>query len=95
MTFEIRKAEDRIVHLSGRLDAAEAERTESSFRAIQDSVTLDCTALDYISSAGIGLLIELHKRLESSGQRVTLVNLLPRVRSIFRYAGLDRLLNIE
>ena len=95
MTFEIRKADDRIVHLAGRLDAAEAERTESAFRDIQESVTLDCTTLDYISSAGIGLLIELHKRLESTGHRVTLVNLLPRVRSIFRYAGLDRLLNIE
>jgi len=93
--FEIRRAEDRVVHLAGRLDAAEAERTEMTFGEIADSVTLDCSQLDYISSAGIGLLIELHKRLESSGHRLTLVNLLPRVRNIFRYAGLDRLLNID
>jgi anti-sigma B factor antagonist len=93
--FEIRRAEDRVVHLAGRLDAAEAERTEMTFGEITDSVTLDCSQLDYISSAGIGLLIELHKRLQSSGHQLTLVNLLPRVRNIFRYAGLDRLLNIE
>ena len=93
--FEIRRAQDRIVHLAGRLDAAEADRTGTAFEEISDSVTLDCSELDYISSAGIGLLIELHKRLSAAGQRVTLVNLLPRVRNTFRYAGLDRLLNIE
>ena len=93
--FEIRRAQDRIVHLAGRLDAAEAERTGVTFDEISDSVTLDCSELDYISSAGIGVLIELHKRLSAAGHRVTLVNLLPRVRNTFRYAGLDRLLNIE
>lgn len=93
--FEIRRAQDRVMHLAGRLDAAEADRTGVIFGEIQDTVTFDCSELDYISSAGIGLLIELHKRLQSAGQSVRLVNLLPRVRNTFRYAGLDRLLNIE
>ena len=83
------------VRLSGRLDAAEAERVGDELLAIQSSVRLDCSELDYISSAGIGVLIELFKRLQASGHTMTLVNLLPRVRNIFRYAGLDRLLTIE
>lgn len=93
--FEIRVLEPGTVRLAGRLDAAEAERVGSELLAIRSSVRLDCSELDYISSAGIGVLIELFKRLQASGQTMTLVNLLPRVRNIFRYAGLDRLLTIE
>ena len=93
--FEIRVMEPGMVRLSGRLDAAEAERVGNELLAIQSSVRLDCSELDYISSAGIGVLIELFKRLQASGHTMTLVNLLPRVRNIFRYAGLDRLLTIE
>jgi len=93
--FEIHRGDNGLVRLSGRLDAAEAEKAEGAFQALQQSVTLDCSQLDYISSAGIGLVIELFKRLQSSGHTMTLVNMLPRVRSIFRYAGLDRLLNIQ
>jgi anti-sigma B factor antagonist len=93
--FEIRMMEPGTVRLSGRLDAAEAERVGDELLAIRSSVRLDCSELDYISSAGIGVLIELFKRLQASGQTMTLVNLLPRVRNIFRYAGLDRLLTIE
>jgi anti-anti-sigma factor len=93
--FEIRVMEPGMVRLSGRFDAAEAERVGDELLAIQGSVRLDCSELDYISSAGIGVLIELFKRLQASGHTMTLVNLLPRVRNIFRYAGLDRLLTIE
>jgi anti-sigma B factor antagonist len=93
--FEIREVESGVLRLTGRLDAAEAERVAAEMSAIRGSVRLDCSELDYISSAGIGLLIELFKRLQASGNTLTLVNLLPRVRNIFRYAGIDRLLNIE
>ena len=93
--FEIRVLEPGTVCLAGRLDAAEAERMGGELLAIRGPVRLDCSELDYISSAGIGVLIELFKRLQASGETMTLVNLLPRVRNIFRYAGLDRLLTIE
>ena len=57
--FEIRVMEPGTVRLSGRLDAAEAERVGNDLLGIQGSVRLDCSELDYISSAGIGVLIEL------------------------------------
>ena len=93
--FEIRMDDNGGMKLAGRLDAAEAERAADELRAVRQSVRLDCSELDYISSAGIGVLIELYKRLQASGHTVTLTHVLPRVRNIFRYAGLDRLLNIE
>jgi anti-sigma B factor antagonist len=93
--FEIRVLEAGTVRLAGRLDAAESERVGAELLAIRSSVRLDCSELDYISSAGIGILIELFKQLQGSGHTMTLIHLLPRVRNIFRYAGLDRLLTIE
>ena len=93
--FEVRRIEDGRVELVGRLDAAQAAQAEEGLKPLRDSVTLDCSRLEYISSAGIGVLIELYKRLLAAGQTVTFVNMLPRVRNIFVYAGLDRILKIE
>ena len=93
--LEIRNPSTGQVELVGRLDASEAERADQTLRAMTGSLRLDCSGLDYISSAGLGVLIELHKRLVAAGQTLTLANLVPRVRNVFMYAGLDRLLNIE
>lgn len=93
--FEIRTAGDGLLQLVGRLDAAEAERADRELRALGGPLRLDCSQLDYISSAGLGVLIELHKRLATGGHTLTLTNLVPRVRNVFAYAGLDRLLKIE
>ena len=95
MSFELKQIEPGRVALLGRLDAAGADKGHLDLRALQGPLALDCAGLDYISSAGIGVLIETFKRLKQSGHTMTLVNLLPRVRSIFAYAGLDRVLTIE
>ena len=93
--FEIRTKAEGQVQLVGRLDAAEAERANQALRAMPGPILLDCSELDYISSAGLGVLIELHKRLHAAGQTLTLSRLVPRVRNVFTYAGLDRLMKIE
>jgi anti-sigma B factor antagonist len=92
--LEIRTAPEGRLQLVGRLDAAEAERLDGALKALGGPLTLDCSELDYISSAGLGVLIETHKRLAAQGHSLTLSNLVPRVRNIFAYAGLDRLLKI-
>jgi len=93
--LEIRTPSTGQVQLVGRLDASESDRADQTLRAMNGPLRLDCSELDYISSAGLGVLIELHKRLVAAGQTLTLANLVPRVRNVFMYAGLDRLLNIE
>ena len=92
--LEIRNAPEGRVQLVGRFDAAEADRVDRALRAMTGPLTLDCSELDYISSAGLGVIIEAHKRLAAAGHILTLSNLVPRVRNIFAYAGLDRLLKI-
>ena len=93
--FDIQVESQGIVRLAGRLDAAESDRAFQVLKGLETSITLDCSRLDYISSAGIGVLIETYKRLHASGHTFKLLHLLPRVRNIFAYSGLDRILTIE
>ena len=93
--FEIHAGEGGRVRLCGRFDAAEAEQALATLNRIDSAITLDCSALEYISSAGIGVIMETYKRLLKGGHRLALVQLIPKVRNVFRYAGLDRLLQIE
>ena len=92
--FEIRVV-DGVVRLKGRLDASQSDQALKVMRGVEGSISVDCSELDYISSAGIGVIIETYRRLHGSGNTLKLVNLLPRVRNIFAYAGLDRILTIE
>lgn len=93
--FEVRVEEDGRVALHGRLDASQADLAQERLDRLTGPVTLDFAKLDYISSAGIGVVVETYKRLHRSGGGLKLVNLQPRIRTVFAYAGLDRVLTIE
>ena len=93
--FAMRVERDGVVSLSGRLDASEADRAIDSLEAITGPVTLDCSNLEYISSAGLSVMLVTHKRLVAAGHALRLTNLQPRVRNVFTYAGLHRILQIE
>ena len=47
--FDIRVGEDGLVHLIGRLDAAEAENAHRALEMLHRSTTFDCGQLEYIS----------------------------------------------
>jgi len=84
-----------LVRLSGRLDAAEADRLLAGLEPLSGPVIVDFAELVYISSAGLSVMLTTHKRLLEVGHALRLVNLQPRVRNVFQYAGLDRILQIE
>ena len=58
-------------------------------------MTLDCSELEYISSAGLGVLLKTQKRLLATGGKLRLVGLKPHLRDIFTYSGFDQLFEIE
>lgn len=93
--FDIRVEASGQVTVTGRLDAAESDRALAVFRGLSGPVTVDCTGLDYISSAGIAVIMDTYKRLSGGGHALRLVNLTPRVKNVFKYAGLDGMLGIE
>lgn len=93
--FAMQIEADGMVRLSGRLDASEAERAIDGLDAMTGPVTLDCSNLEYISSAGLSVMLVTHKRLTAAGHALRLTNLQPRVRNVFMYSGLHRILQIE
>jgi anti-anti-sigma factor len=93
--FSLRIEADGVVRLLGRLDAAEADRASADLGSLPGPMTLDCGALEYVSSAGLSVMLVTHKRLMATGHALKLVNLQPRVKNVLTYAGLHRILQIE
>ncbi|HEU4723997.1 MAG TPA: STAS domain-containing protein [Candidatus Eisenbacteria bacterium] len=93
--FNIQLGNDGKIAISGRLDASRTDHAAQSLKRVSGDVVADCSALDYISSAGITVILELHKRLQTSGGSLRLTGMNPRVRTVFVYTGLDKVLNIE
>jgi anti-anti-sigma factor len=91
----IEAGEGGTVALTGRLDAAQAVSAQAALDKLQGSVTLDLAALEYISSAGLGVLLKTQKRLMAAGGKVRLAGVGPHLRDIFVYSGFDQLFEIE
>ena len=85
------------IALEGRLDTMtspelEAELNQSLKDA--DSLVLDFSKLDYISSAGLRVLLSAHKAMSTKGgMKVTNVNEI--VREVFDVTGFADILTIE
>jgi anti-sigma B factor antagonist len=84
-----------VVVIKGRLDAAEAPAAQSFLDATKGTVTLDCGGLEYISSAGLGVLLKTQKRLLASAGKLRLTGVNHHLQDIFRYSGFDKIFEIE
>ena len=93
--FEIRLGEQGEVVCEGRLDASQAAKAQAFLDALPTPHVVDLAGLEYISSAGISVLIVTYKRLHGSGHTFRLSALTPRVRNVFTYSGLGSLLGVE
>ena len=84
-----------VVLSSGRLDAAQSPTAQAFLDKVQGPATLDCSRLEYISSAGLGVLLKTQKRLLASGGKLKLTGLSRHLRDVFQYSGFDRIFEIE
>ena len=85
------------VALEGRLDTMTAPELETELKGSMDgaeSLVLDLSKLEYISSAGLRVLLSAHKTMSGKGgMKVTNVNEI--VREVFEVTGFCDILNIE
>jgi anti-sigma B factor antagonist len=93
--LSIEEAQPGVVRMSGRLDAAQSPAAQAFLDRVQGAVTLDCANLEYISSAGLGVLLKTQKRLLGAAGKLRLVNVNHHLKDVFRYAGFDQILEIE
>lgn len=52
--------------------------------------TVDLRKVDYIDSAGLGILINMHNYLEQSDGEIQITNTLPQVRKVLAISRFDR-----
>ena len=83
------------VAISGRLDAAQAPGAQEFLDGVSGPCVVDLSALDYISSAGLGVLLRTHKRLMAQERGLELINVNSHINDIFSYSGFDKLFVIR
>lgn len=85
---------DGAVVIAGRLNAAKCPAAQSFLDRVQGTVTLDCSRLEYISSAGLGVLLKTQKRLLASGGKLRLAGANRHLLDILQYSGFDQIFEI-
>jgi len=93
--FQIDFGNDGEIVCTGRLDAAQCEKAQAFMDGVGDTQILDFSALEYISSAGLGVLLKTQKRLVGSGGGLRIINVNNHIHDVFRYSGFHAIFDIE
>jgi anti-anti-sigma factor len=88
-----------IVALVGELDLDTAPELARALDALLDegppAVVIECSALGFIDSSGIAVLVGAQKRLQSQERHLVVRSLRPHALRIFETVGLVEFLNVE
>ena len=98
MTIEIkRNAEETVIELVGRLDTTTAPALDKTINEdIGDtkSLILDLKGLEYISSAGLRVLLGAQKKMQKVGSR-KVINVCETVMEVLEMTGFADILTIQ
>ncbi|WP_295443389.1 STAS domain-containing protein [uncultured Thiodictyon sp.] len=99
MTIDETISDDRtIVALSGRLEATTAPQAEQRLLALATApagnLILDLSGLDYISSAGLRVILMVAKRAKAAQGQFVLCGMNEQIRTIFEVSGFLTILRV-
>ena len=99
MEVKFNKQSDTLtVVISGNIDTVTAPELETQLQenlsGIKDLI-LDFAAVDYISSAGLRVILMTNQMMEDVDGSMTVKNVNDDVRDVFEMTGFDSLLNLE
>lgn len=98
--MEIKKIENGstlTIGLVGRLDTTSAPSLEAEINAMSDGITaliLDFEGLEYISSAGLRVVLAAQKKMNAAGS-LTVTHVNDDVMDVFDITGFSDILTIE
>lgn len=99
MTIEVEKNEQLVFKFHHRLDATNAtevsERISSDLDPLDKDVVLDVNGLEYISSAGLQVVLKCAKAAKAAGKEIFLTGAKGNVLEIFRISGFLTFLQIK
>lgn len=86
------------LNITGRLDAMTAVDAEKEFDEVlqqeSDQLLVNLAGLDYISSAGLRVLLVVAKKVQQRGGKVVLAELTPGVKEVFEISGFSSIFKI-
>ena len=98
MTIDVKKTADQVtIEVAGRLDTTTAPALEKAIsESIQEEkhLILDFKALEYISSAGLRVLLGTQKKMQKIGS-MKVLNVCEEIMEIFEMTGFADILEIE
>ncbi len=89
---------DLLMSVEGRIDTITSQELDKEINSEIgnfESLTLDFADLEYISSAGLRVLIATQKKLKADNIPLVIKNVNDAVSEIFRMSGFDKILTIE
>jgi anti-sigma B factor antagonist len=99
--FQIERSERsgvRVLGLDGFLDAHTAPQFEKAieeeFTAGRKRLVVDCSRLNYISSAGLGVFMSFIEEIREAGGDIKLASIVPKVYQVFEVLGFPALFDI-
>lgn len=88
-----------ILRCEGRLDATTSLQLEGEINALLDleriKILLDFSRIEYLSSAGMRLLLSMTKRLKSKKGKLVIFAIHEDVKEIINMAGFEKILAIH
>jgi anti-sigma B factor antagonist len=101
--FDVHEARDvTVVRFRAKVildELAVQAMAEQLFRLVDQSprkkLLLNFEQVEYLSSAALGKLINLHKHLTSKGGRLSFCNVIPQIYEVFAITKLDKLFKTE
>ena len=98
MTIEIKKnTEETIIEIAGRLDTITApalDKTINEDIADTKNLVLDVKGMEYISSAGLRVILSAQKKMQKIGS-MKVINVCEAVMEVFEMTGFADILVIE
>ena len=98
MEILINHGENLVISLNGRLDTTTSVELDKKMKEIEINekiVVLDFKELEYISSAGLRVLLAIKKKLDSEGKILEIHNINAVVREVFNVTGFKNVLTIK
>ena len=86
-----------VLAVEGRVDTITSQELEQAINeetGTYNSLTLDFEKLEYISSAGLRVLIATQKKLKKEDIPLEIINVNETIKEIFRMSGFDKVLTI-
>lgn len=99
MEITIQKTEQQtMIRIIGELDTIatteQADELQKILDNARENVLVDCSEMEYISSAGLRFFMQLKRESEAQGGTVRLTNMNEDVADIFRMSGFNNIFEI-